>query len=211
VIAWVPSHSRIKADAIMALILSSFLALGIILISLLNTRLDVEALLFGSILTITRSDIIQVAVITVLAALAIWFSYKELLFFTFDRTGAQAVGLPVQAIDLGVTIATTLAIVAGLKTVGVILVIAMMVGPGISAYLWVRELHTLLWLAMAIGVGASVVGIYLSYYFDLPSGAVIALTIFAVFWISFLGSPAQGNFGRWRRSRQSLPRDDAPC
>jgi manganese/iron transport system permease protein len=197
IIAWVRSHSRIKADAIMALILSSFFALGVVFISLFRAQINLEALLFGDILSVARSDIAQVAGITVVTLLTIRLFYKELLFFTFDPAGAEAVGLPVQIIDGGLTVATTLAIVASLKTVGVILVVAMMVGPAIAAYLWVRELHTLLILAAALGALESIVGIYLSYYLDLPSGAAIALTVFAVFWVSFLFSPSQGILWRW--------------
>lgn len=203
VIAWVRSHSRIKADAIMALTLASFFALGVVLITLFGTQMDLEGLLFGDILSVTRHDITQVAAIAGMTLLAIRLCYKELLFFTFDRAGAQAAGLPVQTIDGGLTVAATLAIVASLQTVGVILVVAMMVGPAVAAYLWVRELHELLLLAAALGAAESLVGIYLSYYLDLPSGAAIALTVFAVFWISLMISPSQGLLGRWWRARHS--------
>ncbi|WP_008309541.1 metal ABC transporter permease [Leptolyngbya sp. PCC 6406] len=199
VIAWVRSHSRIKADAIMALILASFFALGVVFITLFQSQLNLEALLFGDILSVTRSDIAQVGAIAIVTVVLIRLFYKELLFFTFDRAGAQAMGLPVQIIDGGLTVATTLAIVASLKTVGVILVVAMMVGPAIAAYLWVKELHSLLGLSALFGILTSVVGIYLSYYLDLPSGAAIALTIFGVFWFSLLASPSQGLLGRWWR------------
>jgi manganese/iron transport system permease protein len=202
VITWVRSHSRIKADAIMALILASFFALGVVFITLFNAQLNLEALLFGDILSVTQADIWQVAIITALTAAGIRLFYKELLFFSFDRAGAQAVGLPVKVIDGGLTVATTLAIVAGLKTVGVILVVAMMVGPAIAAYLWVQELHTLLFLSGGLGALASVVGIYLSYYLDLPSGAAIALVIFGLFWISLLVSPSQGLLWQWRQGRR---------
>ena len=197
VVAWVKAHSRIKADAIMALVLSSFFALGVVLITLFNAQLNLEALLFGDILSVQVSDLWQVATITALTVGLIRLFYKELLFFTFDRVGAQAMGLPVQGIDAGLTVATTLAIVASLKTVGVILVVAMMVGPAIAAYLWVKELHTLLLLAAVLGSLESITGIYLSYYWDLPSGAAIALVSFAVFWVSLVISPRQGWLGQW--------------
>ncbi|MEB3267517.1 MAG: metal ABC transporter permease [Leptolyngbya sp.] len=199
VVAWVRSHSRIKADAIMALILASFFALGVVFITLFNAQLNLEALLFGDILSVTRSDLWQVGIIAALTVVLVVLFYKELLFFTFDRAGAQAMGLPVQVIDGGLTVATTLAIVASLKTVGVILVVAMMVGPAIAAYLWVKELHSLLVLSALLGAGGSGVGIYLSYYLDLPSGAAIALVMFVLFWLSLIISPSQGLLGYWWR------------
>ncbi len=210
-ISWVRSHSRVKADAIMAITMSSFFALGVVLISVLKTQLDLEGFLFGNILTIQRTDIGQVMVITLLTVVAVALFYKELLFFTFDRAGAQAVGLPVQTIDFGLTIATTLAIVGSLKTVGVILVLSMMVGPAITAYLWVRELHTMLVVSSGVGIGASLTGIYLSYYFDWPSGAAIALVIFALFAVSFGVSPTQGGWQRWLSVRPSRPEQQPPC
>jgi manganese/iron transport system permease protein len=197
VVTWVKAHSRVKADAIMALVLSSFFALGVVMITLFNAQLNLEGLLFGNILSVQVSDLWQVAAITALTVGLIRLFYKELLFFTFDRVGAQAMGLPVQIIDTGLTVATTLAIVASLKTVGVILVVAMMVGPAIAAYLWVKELHTLLLLAAVLGSAESVTGIYLSYYWDLPSGAAIALVSFGVFWVSLVISPRQGWLGQW--------------
>ncbi|MBF2034350.1 MAG: metal ABC transporter permease [Leptolyngbyaceae cyanobacterium T60_A2020_046] len=197
VIAWVRSHSRIKADAIMALVLSSFFALGVVCITLFRTRLNLEALLFGDILSVTPTDLWQVGAIVAIVVLAVRSFYKELLFFTFDRGGAEAAGLPVHHIDLGLTVATTLAIVASLKTVGVILVVAMVVGPAITAYLWVRELHTMLMLGAALGILESLLGIYASFYLDLPSGAAISLTIFAIFGLSFAVSPTQGGLQRW--------------
>lgn len=197
VIAWVRSHSRIKADAIMALVLSSFFALGVVCITLFRTRLNLEALLFGDVLSVTPTDLWQVGAIAAIVVLAVRSFYKELLFFTFDRGGAEAAGLPVHHIDLGLTVATTLAIVASLKTVGVILVVAMVVGPAITAYLWVRELHTMLMLGAALGILESLLGIYASFYLDLPSGAAISLTIFAIFWLSFAVSPTQGGLQRW--------------
>jgi manganese/iron transport system permease protein len=197
VVTWVKAHSRVKADAIMALVLSSFFALGVVMITLFNAQLNLEGLLFGDILSVQVSDLWQVAAITALTVGLIRLFYKELLFFTFDRVGAQAMGLPVQIIDTGLTVATTLAIVASLKTVGVILVVAMMVGPAIAAYLWVKELHTLLLLAAVLGSAESITGIYLSYYWDLPSGAAIALVSFGVFWVSLVISPRQGWLGQW--------------
>lgn len=131
------------------------------------------------------------------------------LFFTFDRLGAEAIGLPVNLINLGLMAGITLTIIAGMKTVGVILVISLMVGPAITAYLLVRELHLMMFWGAAIGAIASAIGMYASYYVDLPSGPAIALTVFALFITALLFSPSQGIVTRSRiadRLRQRINR-----
>lgn len=185
--------SRLKIDAIMALILSSFLALSITLISLLKTnKLDLEGFLFGNILSVTRQDVLQTFIVTLLVAIMSRLFYKELLFYTFDPLGSQASGLPVTAIYIGMISVITITVVLSLQTVGALLVIALLIGPGITAYLWVKELHQMMGLGAFLGSLASVIGVYLSYYFNIPSGAAIVLIIFALFLMTFFLSPTQG-------------------
>ncbi|HEY9876966.1 MAG TPA: metal ABC transporter permease [Leptolyngbyaceae cyanobacterium] len=199
VITWVESQSRIKSDSIMALTLAAFFALGVALLTILRSTLDLEGLLFGDLLSVTTADLWHMGLITAGLLVAVKLFYKELLFFTFDRMGAEAMGLPVAAINWGLTAAVTLTIVTGMKAVGVILVIALMVGPALTAYLLVKELHWMMILGAVIGAIASVIGIYLSYYLDIPSGPTIALTVFALFVLTLLGSPSQGILTRNRR------------
>ena len=131
---WIRSQSKVKVDTAMAITFSSFFSLGVALLTGLRSRLDLEELLFGNILSITPADVREIGLITIAVLLAIKVFYKELLFFTFDRLGAEAVGLPVIAINTGLMAAITLTIVASIKTVGVILVIALMVSPAAAAY-----------------------------------------------------------------------------
>ena len=192
VIAWIRRQSRIKADTAMAITFSTFFSLGITLLTVLQTPLSLEELLFGDILSITPQDLGQIALITVLVLMGVKLFYKELLFFTFDPLGAEALGLPVQAINLGLTAAITLAIIAGIKTVGVILVVALMVGPAATAYLLVKELHWMMVWGAVFGVLFGVIGMYASYYLDIPSGPAIGLTVFVGFLLALLFSPHQG-------------------
>jgi manganese/iron transport system permease protein len=159
--------------------------------------------LFGDILSITRQDLSQIAIITLLVLAGVKVFYKELLFFTFDPLGAEALGLPVQAINLGLTAAITLAIIAGIKTVGVILVVALMVGPAATAYLLVKELHWMMVWGAGFGVLFGIIGMYASYYLDLPSGPAIGLTVFLGFVLALLFSPRQGILTRSLRARNS--------
>lgn len=117
--------------------------------------------------------------------------YKELLFYTFDPLGAQAVGLPVQAIHFGLTTAITLTIIASMQAVGVILVVSLLIGPGITAYL-VKELHQMMIYGAVVGIVSSVSGMYLSYYLNVPSGASIVLVVSGLFLLALLFSPTQG-------------------
>ncbi|HEY9738338.1 MAG TPA: metal ABC transporter permease [Trichocoleus sp.] len=201
VITWVKAQSRIKADAIMALTLAAFFALGVALLTILRSTLDLEGLLFGDLLSVTQADLWHMGLITVGLLTIVKLFYKELLFFTFDRLGAEAMGLPVTAINWGLTAAVTLTIVTGMKAVGVILVIALMVGPALTAFLLVKELHWMMIVGAAIGAAASIIGIYLSYYLDIPSGPTIALTVFILFLAALLVSPSQGILTRSRGAK----------
>ncbi len=191
-IAWIKSQSKIKVDAAMALTFSSFFALGVILITVLKNKIDLDSFLFGDILAVTQSDIIRTLVVTLLILIMIKLFYKELLFYTFDKTGAQAIGLPVETMHLAFMTGVTLTIIVSMQSVGVILVISLMVGPALTAYLLVKELHQMIFLGSMIGAISSVSGVYLSYYHNLPSGPAIILVSSSLFLLTLLLSPSQG-------------------
>jgi manganese/iron transport system permease protein len=192
VIAWIRTQSRIKVDTAMAITFSTFFSLGITLLSVFQNRIDLEQLLFGDILSVSVRDVWQIGAIAVLVAIAVRLFYKELLFYTFDPLGAEALGLPVNAINFGLMAAITLTIIAGMKTVGVILVVALMVGPAATAYLLVKELHRMMLLGSLLGAFFGIIGMYGSYYLDIPSGPAIGLTVFSGFLLALLFSPRQG-------------------
>jgi manganese/iron transport system permease protein len=193
-LAGIEAYSRIKLDSAMALILSEFLAIGVTMISVLPgaNRIDLVNILFGNILGITTSDLLLIFLVTALTVALTLLFYKELLFYTFDPLGAQAQGMPTKLYYIGLVTAITLTIVASLQTVGSLLVIAMLVGPGVTAYLLVKELHQMMILGSVIGAVSSIMGMYLSYYFDIPSGAAIVLVVFSFFFLAFLFSPSHG-------------------
>ncbi|GAB4226887.1 MAG: metal ABC transporter permease [Stanieria sp.] len=193
VVMLIESRSRIKIDAAMALTLSTFLALGVILITVLGTdQVDLTSLLFGDILGITSADVWQTVIITGVILLLTKLFYKELEFYTFDPLGAKACGLPVNLLYLGLISGITITIVASMQTVGVLLVMSLLVGPAITAYLLVKELHQMMIVGSILGILSIISGMYLSYYFDLPSGAAIVLIICVFFLLGFFFSPSQG-------------------
>lgn len=205
VIAWIRQQSRVRVDAAMTLTFSTFFGLGIALISLLKTQLDLEGFLFGDILNVTQGDLLHGVIVAVILLVLIKLHYKELLFYTFDPLGAEAAGLPTTWIHYGLMAGVTLAIVTSLKVVGVIMAIAMLVGPAITAYLLVKELHMMMLVGAGLGVLAAIGGMYSSFYWDLPSGAAIALVIFGLFLMALLFSPSQGILTR-PRPKATRPR-----
>ncbi|MEQ9669040.1 metal ABC transporter permease [Coleofasciculus sp. G2-EDA-02] len=194
VITWIRTRSQIKEDAAMGIVFSAFFALGITLITVIqkDNKIDLNHFLFGNILSVTGKEVMNTAIITAIVLAIVLLLYKELMFYTFDPVGAKAAGLPTNLLNFGLMILIALTIVASLKAVGVILVLAMLITPGATAYLLVTRLHQMMMLGSGIGVVASISGMYLSYFFNLPSGPAIVLVTFGFFMLAFLFSPSQG-------------------
>jgi manganese/iron transport system permease protein len=151
IISGIQSQSRLKVDVAMALVFSGFLALGIMLITLLKSKIDLHSFLFGDILAVTSDDVGRTFWITLLILIGVKLFYKELLFYTFNPLGVQAIGLPVHWIHLGLVAAITLAIIASMQAVGVVLVVSLLIGPASTAYLLVPELFATCWSALRSG------------------------------------------------------------
>ena len=198
----IESRSRVKTDAVMALILTSFVAIGVTLVSIIPgaNRIDLLHVLFGNILGVTMKELWWTLAVTILAIALVKLFFKELLFYTFDPKGAQASGMPVHWYNASLIIAMTVTIVVCLPTVGALLVVALLVAPAVTAYLLVKELHQMMWVGSIIGSLSSVIGMYLSYYLDAPSGATIVLVAFCFFCLAFLLSPSDGLLvSMWRQ------------
>lgn len=190
----ISTRSNIKEDTAMGIVFSAFFALGITLITVVqkDNKIDLNHFLFGNILAVDSSEVRDTLIIAGIVLTVVCLLYKELLFYTFDKLGAQAVGLPVGLLDLGLMILIGLTIVASLKAVGVVLVLSLLITPAASAYLLVTRLHLVMLLGILIGVVSSIAGMYLSYYYNLPSGPAIVLVASAIFSLALLFSPSQG-------------------
>jgi manganese/iron transport system permease protein len=206
-IAWIRTRSPIKEDAAMGIVFSAFFALGITLITVIqkDNKIDLNHFLFGNILGVTFSDVRDTAIIAVIVLAVVVVFYKELLFYTFDALGAQAVGLPVNLLNFGLMVLIALTIVASMKAVGVILVLSLLITPGATAYLLVKRLHQVMLLGAGIGVIASISGMYLSYFHNLPSGPAIVLVASGFFLLAFFFSPKHGVFTQPRSTARSSP------
>jgi manganese/iron transport system permease protein len=210
-IDFIRARSPLKEDAAMGIVLSAFFALGIVLITLVqkDNKIDLNHFLFGNLLAVTGGDLWDTGLAALLVLGAIALCYKELHFYTFDRLGAQAAGLPVRWLDWGLTTAIAITIVASMKAVGVVLVLALLITPPATAYLLVPRLHQMMGLGALLGCVSSLTGLYLSYFFNLPSGPAIVLVASGLFVLALLLSPRQGLLtAQWRSDGAStLDRD----
>lgn len=204
-IAWIHTRSPIKEDAAMGIVFSAFFALGITLITIVqkSNKIDLNHFLFGNILGVTIGEVRDTALIAALVLLTVALFYKELLFFCFDALGAQAAGLPVDRFNAGLMILVALTVVASMKAVGVILVLALLITPAAAAYLLVPRLHQIMLIGAGIGVFSSICGMYLSYYYNLPSGPAIVMVVSLLFVFAFLLSPRYGILTAARRKKEA--------
>ena len=195
-ILWIKSISKIKEDAVIGFIFSTFFALGLLIISLNPTSVDVQNIILGNILGIADEDITQIAIIIGVCLVLLLLFWKDLILIFFDETQAITVGLsPVFYKVLFFTLLSA-CVVAALQTVGAILVIAMVITPGATAYLLTDNFNRLLIIAVLLGAGTSAVGVYLSYYLDGATGGVIVCLQTLLFLMAFLFAPKYGLVNR---------------
>lgn len=182
-ISWICNNFPIKEDTAIGIVFASFFAFGIILITNIqkNNKIDLNHFLFGNILGVTFEDVVTTSLICCLVLLSIILMYKELLFYTFDHLGAHVIGLPVNQLNFFLMVLVALTIIASMKAVGVVLVLALLVIPSACASLIVDKLHYIMTFASAIGIFSSISGMYLSYFFNLPSGPAIVLVASIIF------------------------------
>lgn len=185
-IGFVKENSKIKSDASIGIVFSAFLALGILLVTKIESSINLNNILFGNVLTITDEDRILTYVVAGAVLLAILLFFKELLLTTFDETMAKASGLPVKFINYMMMVMLTLITVVSLQTVGVILVVSLLVTPAATAYLLTNQLTSMIWVSALIGAVSAVTGLYLSATYNLPSGVVIVLAVSCIFLLVFL-------------------------
>ncbi|MBG9796030.1 manganese ABC transporter permease [Paenibacillus dendritiformis] len=185
-------NSRVKSDSSIGLVFSAAFALGIILITSAKSATDLTQILFGNVLSVRASDMWLTVAVGGIVLLAVLLFYKELLVSSFDETMAAAYGLKTRLIHYSIMVLLTLVTVASLQTVGVILVVSMLITPASTAYLLTNRLSTMIGLAMFFGALSSMIGLYVSFLYNLPSGPVIALATTSIFVLAFLFSPKQG-------------------
>ncbi|SDI20065.1 metal ABC transporter permease [Alteribacillus bidgolensis] len=206
-IGFVSQNSRIKHDTSIGILFTAAFALGIILITMMKSSTDLYHILFGNVLAVKPSDMWLTLIIGCIVLITIYLFYKELLITSFDPTMAQAYGLSTKMIHYALMTLLTMVTVASLQTVGIVLVVAMLITPAATAYLLTNRLWIMIFLSAGVGVVSSVIGLYLSFIYNLSSGATIVLTATLLFTIAFFFSPKHGLVWRWikvKRNRAAL-------
>ncbi len=191
-IGFVSQNSRIKQDTSIGIMFTAAFAMGVILITVLESSTDLYHILFGNVLAVRPSDMWITLVIGLVVLGSIYLFYKELLVTSFDSVMASVYGLPVRLIHYFLMALLTMVTVASLQTVGIVLVVAMLITPAATAYLLTDRLSTMVFLASTIGAVSAVIGLYFSYTYNLASGATIVLAATALFIIAFVFSPKHG-------------------
>ncbi|OYQ76205.1 metal ABC transporter permease [Wohlfahrtiimonas chitiniclastica] len=184
--------TRLKEDAIIGFIFSTFFAIGLFIVSLNPTSVDVQSIIFGNILAIADSDILQVNIIIAVSLLVLLVIWKDLLAVFFDETHARSVGLSPLKLKIIFFTLLSACTIAALQTVGAILVIAMVITPGATAYLLSDKFSHIIIISMIIGIVSSVVGAWLSYYLNGATGGVIVSLQTALFLLAFVFAPKYG-------------------
>lgn len=191
-IGFVKAKTRIKEDTVIGLVFTGFFALGLVLISKVKSEIDLTHILFGNVLGISNDDIIQTVIISVITLSTLAVLRKDLILFCFDSTHARSIGLNTTFLYYVLLSLLSLTAVAGLQTVGIILVVAMLVTPGATAYLLSDNFDHMTLIAMASGVFSSVIGTYVSYHIDGSTGGCIVVVQTLLFIIAMIFAPKHG-------------------
>ena len=199
----VARRRELNVDAAIGIVTTAIFAIGIATLAIVPTRLNVDAVLFGNILGVDRTDLLVAAGVAVAFATVLWVFFKELVFVTFDPEVAAVHGVRVGAIELLFSLLTAAVVVASVRVLGVLLIAAAVVIPAAIARLVTRSIGATLAIATALGVGSAVVGLYGSYHLDVPSGPAIVLTGASVFLVVFVLTAVGARIGLRRARRTS--------
>ena len=200
-ITWVGRTARVPLDTAIGIIFAGVFALGVLMMSRVrNYTVDLFAFVFGNVLGVGPDDLIAIAIMGVLVLLFVLLLYKELLFTAYDPTMAAASGVPVVLLQYLLMIVLGLTTIVTLRAVGIVLAVAMLVTPAATALLLVRRFHHIMLVAVGVSLICAVVGLYLSYYLAVASGAAIVLVTTLAFLLALLFSPQRGLLARSKPS-----------
>ncbi len=186
-------HGTIREDTAIGVLFSAALALGIALISTIRSyAVDLTHIMFGDVLGVGTTDLLQIGVLTIIILCIVYIFYRPFKIISFDPILATTLRLPAERLRTLMLVLISLTIVVSLQTVGIGLVAALLVTPAASAYLLTNRLSRMMLVSSVIGVASSIIGLYISYYVSIASGAAIVLVSTFVFVIAYLFSPRKG-------------------
>ena len=197
-------RTKLREDAIIGLIFSSFFGLGLFMVSLSPMSVDIQTIVLGNVLAIAPADILQLAFIGLVSLAVLLAKWKDLMVTFFDETHARSIGLNTTALKVMFFTLLSASTVAALQTVGAFLVISMVVTPGATAYLLTDRFPRLIAIAVLIGSLTSFVGAYASYFLDGATGGIIVVLQATIFLTAFLLAPRHGLLAARRRAERSM-------
>ena len=195
-------RSRLKEDAIIGLIFSSFFGIGLFMVSLNPMSVNIQTIILGNVLAIAPEDILQLAIIGVISLTILLLKWKDLMVVFFDENHARSIGLNPGRLKLLFFTLLSVSTVAALQTVGAFLVICLVVTPGATAWLLTDRFPRLLTIAVAIGSLTCFFGAWLSYWLDGATGGIIVVLQTLLFLLAFVFAPKHGLLANRRRARQ---------
>jgi len=204
-VGYLKDNSRVKEDTVMGIVFSGMFGLGLVLFTKVETDQHLLHVLFGNMLGVTDRDLIETAVVAGLTLAVVLARRRDLLLYCFDPRHARAVGLRVEWLHYGLLVLLSLTIVASLKAVGVILVVAMLVAPGATAFLLTRRFERMLVLAAAVAIGSSVLGTLVSFHINGSTGPCIVLIQAGIFALALVWDQVVRRFRRPRHADTTIP------
>jgi len=197
-------RTKLKEDSVIGLIFTAFFGLGLFMISLSPTSVNIQTIVMGNILAVTPGDTIQLVIIAVVTLAVMFFIWKDLMVTFFDESHARSIGLNPPLLRVIFFTLLAACTVAAMQTVGAFLVIAMVVTPGATAYLLTDRFPRLILIAVAIGTLSSLFGAYISFFLDGATGGVIVVLQTAVFLTAFFFAPKHGMLASRRRRAANI-------
>jgi len=197
-------RTKLKEDAIIGLIFTSFFGLGLFMISLSPASVNIQTIVLGNILAVTPSDTLQLVLIGGISLAILLAKWKDLMVAFFDENHARSIGLNPDLLKVLFFMLLSASTVAALQTVGAFLVIAMVVTPGATAYLLTDRFPRLIVISVAIGSVTSLAGAYASYFLDGATGGIIVVAQTLIFLVAFVFAPKHGLLAARRRARLEL-------
>lgn len=194
-IAGVSRHGNVKEDTVIGIFFASTMALGALIIGVINAQVDVFGYLFGSITAVTSQDLWTIVLISAVVLGCIGWFFKDLMFVTFDQESAEVAGLPATKLYFLLITLIALTVVMSIKVVGIVLVSALIVTPAAAAYQLTESFRKMMALSALFGMGSCVLGLLLSAWLNVPSGAAIVLISTAAFFICLALSPRRRRRG----------------
>lgn len=199
-IGFIQQQTRVKEDTVIGLVFTGFFALGLVLLSKTASSVDLMHILFGNVLGISDRDLWQTLIVSLITLMAIALLHRDLILFCFDPTHARTIGLNTTLLSYLLLALLSLTTVAALQTVGIILVVAMLITPGATAYLLSDRFGVMVLIALAVGGLGSLLGTYISYYLDASTGGCIVVLQTVIFLLAMIFAPKHGLLAKARSS-----------